>query len=329
VLGPAATPIGDDLRRAGIPVRHLPVRHVIDFRGMRALKQTVAAAAPAVVHAWGPEAARATRLLAARTDGGNVPRVVVSAAAVPGEGWHGWLTTRRLRRADRVVPASWAEGERYRRLGIPGEHLTRVAPGVAPAPPPPPRDEFLRALGLPQAARLIVTAGRIEASPGLKAAIWAFDLLRYEFPDLHLLIFGTGPDRVGLEDFGRALAFDDFRVHFPGCRADLPAVLGLAEAVWVTRDGGGVTLALEAMAAGRPVVGWKTPDLAEVVDEDATGFLVPPGDRAQVAARTHGLLTDPALAAKLGAAARARAAERFGAGRVVEQHARLYAELVS
>lgn len=328
VLGPADTPIAESLRQAGIPVHSTPLRYPFDLRGVRKLRQVAAAANPDLVHAWGAAATRTTRVIATALPRQHAARVIVSSCAEPGGGVLGWLTARRLCRADRVVPASWADGERYRRLGVAGEHLTRVAPGVALDPQPPRRDAFLESLGLPATARLVVTAGPIEPSAGLKAAVWAFDMLRYEFPDLHLLIFGREVDRAGLEAFGRALAFDDFRVRFPGCRPDLPALLGLAEAVWVTHDRG-VSLALEAMAAGRAVVGWKTPDLAEVVEEGVTGFLVPRGERAQVAARTHALLSDTALSAKFGAAGRARVAERFTAERMVEQYVRLYDDLAT
>ncbi|MDB5305980.1 MAG: kanE 1 [Gemmataceae bacterium] len=327
VLGPADTPAAGSLRTAGITVRALPLRHLIDFRGLRELRGVVAAVGPAVVHAWGPPAVWAGRLVTrAGSDGGTAPRLVVSASAAPSSGVAGWLTARCLRRADRVVPTTWADAERYRRLGVPTDPLTRIGPAVTPTAPPA-RDEFLRGLGLPPTARLIVTAGRVEPSSGLKTAIWAFDMLRYEFPDLYLLVFGEGPDRAGLEAFGRAVGFDDFRVRFPGSHPNLPGVLGLAEVVWVTHDRGGVNLALEAMAAGRPVVGWKTPDLAEVVAEGGTGFLVGPGDRAHIAARTHALLHDPARATAMGDAGRARATERYGVGRMVEQYVRVYEEL--
>ena len=330
VLGPANTPGADALRAAGVPVHPLPLRHILDFSGMRNLRRAVAAANPAVLHAWGPAAVRASRLLTTRRpDNGNAPRLVVSAASFPGGGVVGWLTTRRLRQADRVIPMTWAEGERYRRLGVEGIRLTRIGPGVAPVAAIPDRAAVLRQLGLPPTARLIVTAGRLEPNGGLKSAIWAFDMLRYDFPDLFLVVFGEGPDRAGLEAFGRALAFDDFRVRFPGCRADLPALLGLAEVVWVTHDRGGVNLALEAMAAGRPVVGWKTPELADVIEDGTTGFLVNSGDRPQVSAKTYSLLEDPTHAAKVGAAGRQRAADHFTVGRMVEQYIRMYREVGS
>ncbi|MFO0801002.1 MAG: glycosyltransferase [Gemmataceae bacterium] len=323
VLGDDDTDVAVRLRAAGVSVQPTPLRSPFDPAGRRKLRTLAAAFGPTAVHAWGPSAVQAGRTLS-RWGG---PPLVASAAAHPGSGFAGWAATRSLRAADRVVAASWAEAEAYRRLGVIGDNLTRIPPAVEPAPPTPDRAAFLNDLGLPPAARLIVTAGRLEPSDGLKSAIWAFDILRYAFPDLHLVVVGDGPGRAELDAFVQSLAFDDGRVHFPGARADLPALLGLAEAVWVLQPRGGLNLALEAMAAGRAVVAWGNPDLTEVVEDGETGFLVAVGDKAQVSARTHGLLSDPTSAVQLGAAGKARATERFGAERVAAPFARVYHEL--
>jgi len=323
VLGKADTPAADRLRAAGVSVHATPMRPPFYPRGWRQLRTLVASVTPAAVHAWGPAAVRVGRALS-RWGG---PPLVASAATDTGGGVGGWLTTRALRRADRVVAASWAEAECYRRLGVAGDNLTRIPPAVESAPPAADRAAFLKDLGLPPSARLILTAGSVEPNPGLKSAVWAFDILRYDFPDLHLVVVGTGPDAAGLAAFVQSLAFDDTRVHFPGPRADLPALLALAEVVWVLQPRGGVNLALEAMAAGRPVVGWNNTDIAEVVADGETGLLVGVGDRAQVAAGAHGLLTDTAAADRLGASGKARAAERFGAERMAAPYAGVYHEL--
>jgi glycosyltransferase involved in cell wall biosynthesis len=206
-----------------------------------------------------------------------------------------------------------------------GERLTRIGPAVAPPQRPPDRASFCRDVGAPAQSRLIFAGGRLDSAHGVRDAVIAFDMLRYESPDLQLVLTGGGPDRGAAEALCRALAFDDVRVRFSGARADLPAAL--AEVVWVTRERGGEHLALRAMAAGRPVVAYHTPELGEVVEDGVTGFLVPPGDRTAVAEKTHALLSDPALAARMGEAGRARAAERFCVARMAEQHARVYAEL--
>lgn len=68
---------------------------------------------------------------------------------------------------------------------------------------------------------------------------------------------------------------------------------------------------LEAMAFGVPVVGSRLEAIPEIVADGETGLLVPPGDPAALAAALSALLSDPARARRMGAAGRARVAERF------------------
>jgi glycosyltransferase involved in cell wall biosynthesis len=71
------------------------------------------------------------------------------------------------------------------------------------------------------------------------------------------------------------------------------------------------------MAVGRPVVASAVGDSADIVADGVTGFLVPPGDATALAARVGELLADPALRARLGAAARARVEREFAFAPVV------------
>lgn len=329
VLGPADAPVAGELRGAGVPVRALPVRSVFDVTGFRAARKAVACATPDVVHGWGPSAVRVMSLVAPTHAGGSGPRRVASAAAPAGGAVSAWLTGLALRRTDRVVAGTWAEAERYRRIGVSGECLTRIAPGVPPPAAAPDRPALLREWNLPAHARLIITAGSRDTTADLKAAVWAFDILRYDIPDVYLLVCGGGVDRAGLDRFGRALAFDDYRVRFPGDRPDLPALLQFADVAWVTHARGGVNLALEAMAAGRPVVGWRTADLSEVVADGDTGVLVSPGDKAELATQTYRLLQDPSGATRQGDRGRTRVAEQFPVGRMADRYGQLYLELAA
>jgi glycosyltransferase involved in cell wall biosynthesis len=82
--------------------------------------------------------------------------------------------------------------------------------------------------------------------------------------------------------------------------------------------------ALEAMAAGVPVVGSDAGGLPEVVKHAETGFLLPVGDVEGMATRTIEILKDDEHRRGLGQAARARAASLFNADRIVTQYERLY-----
>ncbi|WP_439631696.1 glycosyltransferase family 4 protein [Gemmata sp.] len=328
VLGPAEGAAADELRAAGVPVVSVAIRHTLDLGGLRRLSRTIHQAAPAVLHLFGTDAARAARMAVDSSgEAGNVPRVVVSGAAAPSGGLGGWFASRLIRRADRVVPVTWADGERYRVLGVPAERLTRISPAAPDPRPDEGADAVLQSLGFPPNSRVIVTDGQLELGSGPRDAIVAFDMLRYEHRDLHLAVFGAGAGAPLLEQLGRALAFDDYRVRIFDASADRARAIAAAAAVWVTAPHGGTDYALEAMAAGKPVVAWGTPDLTEVVLDGQTGYLVPIGDKAMLASKARALLADPNLAEWMGKAARARAAERFPVARMVEQYARVYAEL--
>jgi glycosyltransferase involved in cell wall biosynthesis len=81
---------------------------------------------------------------------------------------------------------------------------------------------------------------------------------------------------------------------------------------------------LEAMAAGRPVVGTDVGGTPELIQDGETGLLVPRHDPAALAAALERLLDDPALAARLGAAARRRVETRFSPEASLERLVALY-----
>src|SRR5260370_273573 len=125
------------------------------------------------------------------------------------------------------------------------------------------------------------------APKGLREAVWALDILRHVYDDLHLVIAGAGPDRPRVEAFARSVGAGA-RVHFTGPCADLGPLLARADLVWVpSLADRGRSAAAEAMGAGRPVVAARWPGLAEVVEDGVTGHLVPPDDKAALARQSR------------------------------------------
>ena len=84
---------------------------------------------------------------------------------------------------------------------------------------------------------------------------------------------------------------------------------------------------LEAMASGTPVVASRLGGLAEVVQHGVTGFLVEPGNVAELHDRLAQILADPALAARLGANARDLVLDRFTWRACADRCLATYAEL--
>lgn len=87
------------------------------------------------------------------------------------------------------------------------------------------------------------------------------------------------------------------------------------------------TVALEAMAWGRPVVGSGIGGLRDIVQDGVTGLLVPPADPVRLAEALAELGGDPGRMARLGAAARSRVLSHFSAEAVVPQLEAVYREV--
>ena len=289
------------------------VRHAVDWGGISRLRDRIRAFRPDVLHAVGAGAARAAVFLKLPRVGLKpYPRLVLSGC----DAADSWFARRALARADEVLAYSPGEAERYRRF-VPAGRVRRIPPGVR-LPETPPRR------GGTGGEIVIAAVGNFDRWSGLKTAIWAFDVLKYVSPDLRLQLIGDGHGRESVERFGRQLADDDHRVRYTGARADVGELLATADFVWVTHERGGVTVALEAMAAGTPVIAMRTADTESVIRDGETGVLVPAGDRATMAAATAELLKLPDDRRRLVVMARRVAAERFPVGELATGTALVY-----
>ena len=80
-------------------------------------------------------------------------------------------------------------------------------------------------------------------------------------------------------------------------------------------------VALEAMAAGKPVVAYNSGGLSEIIVDGLTGFLVPRGNIDELASAVKYLLKNEEVAIKMGMEGRKRVEELFNLNRMVEQYA--------
>jgi glycosyltransferase involved in cell wall biosynthesis len=142
------------------------------------------------------------------------------------------------------------------------------------------------------------------------------------------VIIGDGPDRHLIEHEIDRLALRG-KVELLGERRDTPELLHAADIfVLATRSESMPMSVLEAMAAGLPVVASEVGGLPEVVTEEQTGLLVPPGDPAALASAIARLLEDRELRVALGARGLERARTTFSLERFRGDHLNAYRALL-
>jgi glycosyltransferase involved in cell wall biosynthesis len=191
---------------------------------------------------------------------------------------------------------------------------------------PAERSASRAALGLPPEGHLVGIVGRLAAIKDHATFLAMAAKLAAARTDVSFVVAGDGALRDALEDSARSLLGN--RIRFIGWATDLPVLYGALDVVVLTSRNEGTPVALiEAGAAGRPVVATDVGGVAEVVRDGTSGFVVPPGDAAALAARVGSILDEPDAARAMGLAGRAWVRARFGSERLVDDLTALYQEL--
>ena len=173
-------------------------------------------------------------------------------------------------------------------------------------------DALRRRLGFADEHVVVAGVGRLIQLKGFEYLVEAHAQAVAELPTLRLVLVGDGDARAGIEARVRELGVAD-TVVFAGSanRTEIPVFMAAADVVAVPsiRYGGYVdglpNVALEAMAAGKPVVGSRIGGIPELVRDRENGLLVSEKDPAALAAALLTLAGDPALRRRLGDAGRA------------------------
>ena len=222
-----------------------------------------------------------------------------------------WLA----RSVDVFIANSNAVADASRRAtgGPRGGHIAVVPPFVDDAAldvRPRPRPSFV-----PPSGDFLLFVGALGSHKGLDVLLEAYARLS---PTVPLIMVGMPradtPSRLPQgATIVPEVAHEAVLAAWPHC------TMAVVPSIWP--EPFGVT-AVEAMAAGRPVIASDTGGLRDIVAHEETGLLVPPGDAAALRDAIARLLGDPRERERMGIAARERS-RRFTASRVLPEMERL------
>jgi glycogen(starch) synthase len=237
-----------------------------------------------------------------------------------------WLA----RRADTVITCSQAmRAEVAELFDLDPEPIRVLRNGIAPRrwQAGPAQIRRARRRYAPRGEPLLLYVGRLEYEKGVQDLIAALPRVRRAHPGTRLLVAGTGTASDMLVDAARTHRVRrgvTFLGHLPD--ADLAALLAVVAAVVLpSRYEPFGIVALEAAAAGAPLVASTAGGLGEVVLDGETGLSFAPGDVPGIASAVAAVLADPAAAQRRAAAARVRVGSDFGWAGVAADTAAVYA----
>lgn len=196
--------------------------------------------------------------------------------------------------------------------------------------PLPPGRSLRAALRIPEDAWVVGSIGRLEPVKNYSLALRAFARLAQRTSDrpAFFLLAGDGSERPGLERLAGELGVSD-RVRFLGWQDDAAAVYGALDLFTLTSDSEGTSVSLlEAMSMGICPVVTDVGGNRTVLGPELATHLVPPGLPEPLSELWHRLLRDRAVRERAAGTARARVARSFSLTSMVEEHVRLYRELL-
>jgi glycosyltransferase involved in cell wall biosynthesis len=326
-----AHPDGELRRRAAEGLEFVPLApsHELDLKSGWRLSRLFNRTRPDVVHAHDPHAV-AMAALGLSMSTLDPPPALVASRRVDFRLKKNSFSRWKYRQVDAFVCASAAIADILAKDGVGPARIVTIHEGIdveriARTEPASVHAE----LWLPAHAPVVGSIGALVEHKGHRHLIDAAAIVVRQVPDARFVVFGEGPLRPALEQQIRHLHLEK-HVFLPGFRPDVIGFLKRFDLFVMCSEMEGLgTSILDAMAAGRPVVGTRTGGIPEVVDDGVTGILVPPSDPHALAAAISMLLEDPAARERMGAAGWTRVRERFTMERMVEDTRRLYRELLA
>jgi glycosyltransferase involved in cell wall biosynthesis len=218
-------------------------------------------------------------------------------------------------------------------LGVPASQVLKLSNWIDVDRAAEPRDRAAarHALGVTRRVAIAIV-GQITPLKGHEEFLAAAARVVAARTDVEFLVVGEDREpgapfgawllrraaELGVEPYVRFLSFQD----------DLLGLFAAVDAVAIPSWNEAFSLvAVEAMAAGRAVVASEVGGLAEIVENETTGLLVPPRDEAALASAFLRLAEDPALVVHLGQHAKV-SARRYARGPAIDRVVEVYRSVV-
>jgi len=200
-----------------------------------------------------------------------------------------------------------------------GKNPIRIPQGIP--------SQFFEQMRNDNGQKVILFTGRLVYGKGVQDLIEAFKNIRVKIPGANLVIVGDGAYRQELED----MSGGDGRIRFIGevPYIEIPKVLSVASVfVNPSYSEGQPSSVAEAAAIGLPVIATDVGGTNELVVDGITGYLVKAGDVKAMSIYLYKLLSDKALAAKMGSLGRIKMLAEYQVESVADKYMAVLERLI-
>lgn len=322
--------MAEQFRQAGIKVHTLGLNRKTDLAVVLRLRTLLKRLRPDVMHTYLLHGNVLGRVVGRLT---GVPSIIGSELTIGQARLWGRIATKLTNPlTDAVEVNSITGGEAVvKDLGVPQEKIEVVLPGLD-------LDEFRSTvnrdkvrvdLGVEAGKHLVLYVGRLRPVKGVEYGIRAFAMALSQNLDLHMVLAGEGEQREELQALVKSLGISE-RVSFLGVRNDLPDLLSAADSVLMpSLTEGFPRVAVEAMAASKPVIATEVGGVPEAITHGESGILVQAKDIEGMSAALVDLVRNAELQSRLSTAARNHVEQSYSVEKYVARLDEIYSRLGS
>lgn len=294
-----------------IPVVHVRMANAADvFSVMRIVRLVRENNIDIIVSNLGKEYWPAT--LAAKLSGAKI--LLVRHQLDPIKKTTRWLMEHYV---DKIAAVTNAVKDVMINSGVPDEKVTVINPGQE-------LEKFTNAAKYRQCTReefgiksddiVVASAGKLHHGKGIFELLQAAEVASKKHPNIKVMYIGDGPEQDQLKDMIDKLGMED-RVIMAGFRTDIERLYSAIDIFVLPSklyESFGMVL-IEAMAAGKPVIGTAVGGIPEIISNGQNGILVAPGEHLPLAEAIDALVSRPDMAEEFVAESNIRLNENFTA----------------
>ena len=320
--------MAQQFRNAGIEVRTLALSRKSDISVALRLRSLLKELQPDVLHTYLLHANILGRIIGRLA---GVPAIIGSERTIGQARRWSRLATKLTNPLTDAVEVNSEIGSKAitRDLGVPSEKVELVRSGLnlEAFSTSTKRAELRSELGLNDEHHLVTFIGRLRPVKGVEYGIKAFAAASQQHENLRMVLAGEGEQLGYLQALTEQLGIKD-KVTFLGVRNDLPDLLAATDSLLMpSLNEGFPRTAIEAMAAGKPIIATRVGGTPEAIIDGETGLLVPAQDVDAMAKMLGTLVGDKELQSRLATAGQTRAKQNYSLTNYVSRLDGLYQRL--
>jgi len=322
----------ENAKKINIPVMSIDVKGRLDVRAIKTIKKLLITNQNTILHChdyksnfYGLWASRQLGIKRITTAHGSTRDSLLQKAYL-------FLDERvTYRFFDQIIAVSEDLREQLEKKNIPSRKIRVIQNGLdlrfAKNNSDIPKNES--SLEMPGKSKVFAVIGRLYPDKGHRYFLQAFSKVQNRYPSIRGIIVGEGPERIEIERQVRELNLTE-KIDQYGFRSDMKNVYRDIDCLIIPSLTEGLPyVLLEAMAFKIPVIATSVGDIPNLIEDNITGYLVPPGNDKRLEDKMMDILRDPRKSKTIGKRGAKFVTENFSHERMVTATEHLYMDTIS